>query len=128
MGDLLEQIINHLIAGGFASAKDVDIFKDYSPEDPDNCIVVYEYNGSPVARGTNMNVRAIQIVCRNLKAKEAKLLSWNIYNYLYKQDYFIAFGARKCLIALRNTPIKTGVDEKNRLLWAFNLAITTNFD
>lgn len=128
MGDLLEQIINYIIAGNLATAKDVDIFKDYSPDEPGNCIIVYEYTGSRPAHMTDMSVRSIQIVCRNTKAVNAKSLAWQVYKLLYKEDKFITFGTRKCLIALRNTPVKTGVDEKNRLLWAFNVAITTNFD
>lgn len=128
MGDLLEDVIQYIIDANLANKKDVDIFKDYSPKEPDKCIIIYEYNGSAPADFTNMSVRSVQITSRAKTAKDAKLVSWQIYKALYKEDLNITLGTRKALIALRNTPIKIDVDEKNRYLWAFNVAITTNFD
>lgn len=128
MGDLLEDIINFIISAGLATKKDTDIFKDYSPKEPDKCIIIYEYAGSTPGVFTDLSVRSIQVVCRAKAAKDAKALSWLIYKALYKEDLNITLGARKALIALRNTPNKIDVDEKNRYLWAFNVAITTNFD
>lgn len=128
MGDLLNEIIEYIIASGFATAKDSDIFKDFSPKEPDEAVMVYEYNGSAPAPFTNTSVRSIQIVCRSKKNVEVKPKIWGIYKSFAEHGQFITLGQRKCLLALRNTPIKIGVDEKNRNLWAFNMGLTTNFD
>ncbi len=128
MGDLLEDVIQYIIDAGLATEKDVDIFKDYSPKEPDSCTIVYEYNGSVPAMFTHTSVRSVQITSRAKSAKNAKLKSWQIYTALYKEDLNITLGVHKALIALRNTPIKIDVDEKNRYLWAFNVAITINFN
>lgn len=128
MGDLLDDIIQYIIANSLANKKDSDIFKDYSPKEPDNCIIVYEYAGSSPAPFTDISVRSIQIVCRAKDNKIAKPKCWSIYKLFHKEDLMIQLNARKCIIEMRNTPIKIGVDEQNRNLWAFNFALTTNLD
>jgi len=128
MGDLLGDVINYIIAGHLATKKDKDIFKDYSPKDPDSCICVYEYNGSAPALFTDMSVRSVQITVRARNSTEAKPKCWALYKLLRKEDLLIQLGNRKCIISTRNTPLKIGVDEKQRVIWAFNLGITTNFD
>lgn len=128
MGDLLDAIINFIIAAGKASVKDTDIFKEYASKDPNDVIILYEYAGSAPAPFTNMSVRSIQVVVRSKQSQTAKTKSWGLYNLFHKSDSFIIIGARKCLIEMRNTPIKIGVDSTDRILWAFNMALTTNLD
>lgn len=126
--DLLNDIINVIIAEGYATQKDVDIFKDYSPSEPDACIIVYEYNGSPIGKFTDLSVRSIQIVVRSKMGQEAKILANTILKIFNPDTSMMTIGTRKCIIANRNTPIKIGVDDQDRKLYAFNLGITTNLD
>ena len=128
MADLLLDVINHIVGKGLATQKDKDIFKDYSPDTPDTCIIVYEYAGSPPAAFTTISVRSVQIVVRSIKSQMAKNLAWNTFSVLNPPDGVMPIEERMCIIANRNTPTKIGVDEKNRYLYAFNLGITTNFD
>lgn len=128
MFELLQEIIQHIIDSGEATAKDVDIFKNFSPTEPDSCVCVYEYAGTAPGVFTNMSVRSVQITARAKKSNEAKLKLWSIYKSLYAEDSFITLGTRKCIITMRNTPIKIDVDNKGRTIWAFNMGITTNFD
>jgi hypothetical protein len=128
MNDLLLDVINYIIAQGCATKKDVDIFKDYSPDSPDECVIIYEYNGSAPAPFTEVSVRSIQIVVRGFKSQACKALSWKIFKTLHPENKMMNIGTRKCIIANRNTPGKIGVDENRRYLYAFNLGITTNFD
>lgn len=121
---LLDNVINYLIAEHVAKTKDSDIFKDYAPKSPDDCIIVYEYQGTPPAMFTKTSVRNVQIVGRSKKNVVAKQLAWNCYNVLYQEDMNINLGGKQGLIAVRNTPVKIGVDEQNRMLFAFNVAIT----
>lgn len=128
MTDLLLEVINHIVSAQLANAKDVDIFKDYSPSSPDSCVIVYEYQGSAPAPFTDISVRSVQIVARAKNSQEAKAKAWSIYHIFHAEDNLITLNNQVRIIACRNTPIKIGVDELNRYLYAFNLGITTNFD
>lgn len=128
MNDVLLAIIDYLIAGGFAVAKDTDIFRDFTPELPDACVIVNEYAGSSPAPFTDMSVRSIQIEVRNKSQINGKTLCWSIYKSLYSDDNMITLNSRRCIIEMRNTPIKIFVDEHGRSVIAFNLALTTNFN
>lgn len=127
MNDLLLDIINYIIAHGLAVAKDVDIFKDYSPVNPVDCTIIYEYNGTEPASFTRTSVRSIQVTARAKSGAIASKKCWDIFNLMYQEDGLITIGTRKCIIGMRNTPTKIAVDEQNRVLFAFNCAITTNF-
>jgi hypothetical protein len=126
--DLLTDIITTIVSNGLAVQKDVDIFKDYSPENPDTCIIVYEYNGSPIGIFTDLSVRSVQIVVRNKIGQEAKKLADQVLKLFNPETGIMLIQSRTCVIANRNTPIKIGVDEHDRKLYAFNLGITTNLD
>lgn len=128
MQDLLLSIINFIIGKHLATAKDVDIFKDYSPPKPDHCTMVYEYNGSEPAPYTDISVRSIQIVVRDKSSQAAKAASWLIFQEFQAPTQIMKIGQRTCIVAIRNTPVKIGVDEQGRYLYAFNMGITTNFD
>lgn len=126
---MLNDIINLIIASGLATKKDKDIFKDYVPKNADNCIIVYEYGGSGMAPFTDTSVRSIQIV---VKSKESKFATEKI-NSIFKlfhssESQFLTIGERACIIQCRNTPIKIGVDEQGKKMYAFNLGITATID
>jgi hypothetical protein len=121
---LLDNVISYLITEHVANAKDSDIFKDYAPKSPDDCIIVYEYQGTPPAMFTKTSVRNVQIVGRSKKNVIAKQLAWNCYNVMSHDDMNITLGGKQGLIAVKNTPVKIGVDEQGRMLFAFNMAIT----
>ena len=123
---LLDNTIQYIIDNGLATAKDTDIFKEYAPKTPDDCTIVYEYNGSPPAMFTNMSVRSIQIVSRAKTQAVAKPQAWNLYKLFHQDSLQITLGTQKAIIKMRNTPIKIGVDELGRCLWAFNMALTIN--
>jgi hypothetical protein len=125
---LLEDIINNIIGAGLATAKDTDIFKDYVPPIPDSCIIVSEYQGSPVADFTDVSVRSVQVMVRNLSKVSAKQLCWSIFQLFCYPTKIVNLRTRICIVANRNTPFKIGVDEKNRAQYVFNMGITTNFD
>ena len=128
MHDLLNDIIDMIIAQGLAKAKDVDIFKDFAPAKPDDIISIYEYAGTAPAVFTTTSVRSVQVCVRAKTNANGKKLCWDIYKAMYREDSLIDLGGKRCIIAMRNTPLKIDVDDKNRPLYAFNCAITTNFD
>lgn len=126
--DLLDEVITYIISNNYATKKDTDIFKDYSPKSPDDCVIVYEYKGSAVHEWEDISVRSIQIVVRAKNITNAKTLCWNIFKTLNPPGGMMLINTRKVIVSNRNTPIKIATDEFNRNLVAFNLGITTNFD
>lgn len=128
MADLLVDIIDYIIAGGLATAKDVDIFRDYSPSSPDACVVLYEYQGTEPAPFTDMSVRSVQATARDKDVAAARAKCTALYKLLHDENLLTQIGTRKCLIQMRNTPIKIGVDLSQRTIYGFNMGITTNND
>lgn len=123
---LVDNVIQRLIDDEICSKKDKDIFKEYAPKNPDDCIIVYEYAGSAPAYGTTVSVRSIQVVSRGKKQVTAKEKAWQAYRSLHQESLFLSIGNQRAIVQVRNTPIKIGTDEVNRTLFAFNVAITIN--
>lgn len=126
--ELIVDVINHIVAAGTAVGKDTDIFKDFTPATPDDVIGVFEYNGTGPAPFTDMSVRSVQITVRSKSANQARQKAWQIYKCLYSENGLATIGSRKCIVSMRNTPIKIDVDSQGRTIFAFNCGITTNFD
>lgn len=125
MYDLMLALINKTIDGGLATEKDKDIFKDYTPEDPNTCITIREYNGIPGPWYSEMGVRSIQIEVRSKKSQEALALIWQLYELHKPKEEISSIGDQKCIINMRSTPIKIGTDQNNRYQYSFNMGITT---
>ena len=126
MTDILLLVIDYLIAQEVATAKDVDIFKDFYPETPDQCISVFEYSGVGPAPQTNTSVRSIQIACRSKSGQQAMQKCWQCYEALFEESLIVSLGEHKCIVAMRNTPIKIDRDDEQRTIYAFNMGITIN--
>lgn len=125
---LLDDFIDYIISLGLATESDVDIFSNYSPDSPDDCICVYEYNGSEPSKWAPVGVRSFQIVCRGKQRATAKQQCWDIYNMLLPfNSNIIHVSDIDGILALRNSPILIDIDDKHRALYAFNLAITIQY-
>lgn len=130
--DILEVIIQLLIANGLATAKDKDIFKDYHPEDIDNIFSVIETDTSGMNIYSSRNVRYLQFFFRNRRVTVAKEIAGRVFNFLYKacQDEagnitpFITLNGVACPIAFENSPRKIGTDEQGRHLVTFDISLT----
>ncbi len=126
--DILQAIIDYLIDQGLATTKDVDIFKDYAPEDPDEIISIFEYNGSGVANYAEMSVRSIQVFVRAQTSAEARTKIWGLYYSMFRENLYITLADQVCLISMRNTPYKVQKDERGRVVFVFNCGITTSIN
>lgn len=131
MATLLEDIVQYIIDNNLAVATGTDIFYDFEPDEPTNVIVVREYDG----RGSDLPaetgcVRYVQITTRNKQLTPAKALANSIYKLFIRPDENINNlpNERWCIFSPKNTPIKLRVDNKNRIICGFNIAITTNLD
>lgn len=128
MVDLIGDIVNIIIEEQLAEAADVDIFKDFIPENPDDIVVVSEYSSLAVVPFANASVRSIQILCRAKSASKAREKCWKIFDSFLSKLPMTTIGGRTCVLALRNAPFKIEVDKKNRHLYVFNMGITINFN
>lgn len=126
MRDLLLEIIEYLVAEGMASEKDVDIFKDFTPDQPDTCLIVREYAGGPAPWYSEASQRSVQIVARSKSSQEAMQKAWAAYNKLKPDTSIVDYLGHPCIVHMRNTPVKTHKDERGRVIYAFNMGVITN--
>lgn len=129
MGDLLLDLVTYLQVKGVVGSDGVDVFRDFSPDTPDSVVVLFEYAGTPDSV-SEVGVRSTQVMVRDLNAEQARRKAWDIYNVLNvpKDRIIYLTSSRWAIILPRQTPFKIGVDEQNRILWGFNLAVTTYGD
>ncbi len=126
VADLLLDIVTFLQVKGHITGDGIDVFRDFMPDAPDNVVALHEYAGIP----SFADVRSVQVMVRNVNADLAKQKTWSIFKELDVPEDRILYltGTRWAIIVARQTPFKVGVDESNRVLWGFNLAITTSRD
>ncbi len=129
MADLLLDVINYLKLAGLVSGDGIDCFRDFSPPAPDSAVILNEYGGNP-SEASEAAVRSVQVVVRDVNAATAKSKSWQLFGALDRpEDRIIQLTAQRwCIILARQTPFKIGTDENSRVLWGFNLAMTTTRD
>lgn len=127
MVDLIGDVANLIIGEELAQAVDVDIFKDFIPDNPDDIVVVSEYSSLQVVAFANASVRSIQIVCRSKSNSKAREKCWKIFDTFLSRIPITTIGGRTCVLAIRNAPFKMEVDKKNRHLYVFNMGVTINF-
>lgn len=130
MATLLEDIVSYIIAQGLATADGVDIFRDFSPDLPDDVVAVYEYAGNPTTKGVGCRVRSIQITTRSASAATAQGKANSLYNVLDQAEESILtlVPGRDVIAVARQTPYKIMVDANKRLIYGFNIAMTTQQD
>lgn len=126
LADLLLDLVTYLQLKGHVTGDGIDTFRDFAPNAPNNLVVLFEYGGVPGLA----DVRNVQIMVRNVDPDAAKQKAWSIFKELDIPEDRILYltDTRWTIIAARQTPFKIGVDENNRILWGFNLAITTPRD
>jgi hypothetical protein len=128
---LLEDLVAFIVAAGLAVGDNVDTFRDYSPDDPDDTIVFYEYDAiSTSDKGYSVSVRYVQVACRSATVAGAKAKCDALFNLFNRPDENITDlpNGRWSIIVVKNPPLKISLDERDRIIYAFNMAITTNVD
>jgi len=130
MANLLLDIANYLVSKGLAIADGVDIFRDFSPDKPDDCIILNEYSGPPTPDGVDAVERDVQVVVRSVEAADARSKCWSIFNEIDKPTNRIIYftESRWAIVYAKQTPFRMGTDVNNRVLYAFNVGIATYRD
>ena len=129
MSDLLLDLINHLENKLIIEGDSIDAFRDFTPEAPDNVVVIHEYSGSPTPLHATFLHRSFQVTARSKNAVEAK----NKCNQIF--DEFSPLGraktlsnSRVCQIYPRQAPFRIKVDDSGRVTYGFNMGVTAERD
>lgn len=131
MSYLLDDIAQFLVEREICEGLAVDIFTDKLPDAPDNCYAIFEYDGLPEMPWESAVHRNVQIICRGTTASIAKANATSVHNLIKEsldETGRIDFNSRFTQTTLRQTPFKVDEDEKNRVVFGFNLGVTTSID
>lgn len=125
---LLLDLILYFESLDLVAGDGIDCFRDFSPEDPDDVVVLYEYSSSmPVKFDVIVN-RSVQVTARSRDPDAAREKALQLYESLMTCDTAkrIDFtNDRWGQVSLRQTPFKIKVDENNRFVYGFNLGVAT---
>jgi len=128
MADLLLDMVNYAIAQDVVTGDGVDIFRDFMPDGPDNCVALIEYSGE-VAFINNMLNRSIQVRIRNTDYVNCKVKAIAMYDILYQPESEIRIvdftATRWGIVKAREYPYLLNRDERDRYIFTFRLGIVT---
>lgn len=128
MADLLLDLTALLVTEGVVTCDGIDCFRDFTPNEPNDIVVLNEYAGVP-SETCSAAVRSIQVISRGVNASTAKQRIWDIYKLLNTpENRLMTLGDRWLIVLPRQTPFRIDVDKNNRIIWGFNVAITTVSD
>ena len=129
MASLLEDMIAYFTSLSIVEGDGIDSFRDFTPETPDNVLVLHEYAGGNVDNFIVEVHRSVQISVRDASASIAKSKAIQICTALKTPNLIVHFTpTRMGQVYIRQTPFKLGIDDKNRVTYAFNIGITTTIE
>lgn len=131
MSNLQIDLAQYLIANGIGTGDGNDIFRDFTPDTPDNIVVFYEYAGSPVIGPIDAANRSIQVRVRDKSYASARSRIHQIYRLLHTPEESVKIGlpnGRWMIGTARQTPYKLMEDSAKRTVYAFNYAVLTYTD
>jgi len=126
---LLESLVTYGISKGVLVGDGDDSFRDFMPEAPDSVVVFHEYAGSPVSQFTTSVHRSVQVKVRDKDANTARSKAWQLVDIFKSTTESLRVDFTDSLwgqVYIRQTPFKLSQDESNRVIYCFNLGITTN--
>lgn len=116
---LLQDISAHLKTNGVS----VPINFNFSKEKNENCIVLWQYDGTPNALARNSKV---QITVKNTNMQLAEKMADSIYSILYPMEQFqkaIEINGKLMHIYPIQEPFYNEQDQNNRHCYVFNINI-----
>lgn len=131
MSLLLEDILTELVDQGLYTGLGKDAFWDKMPAMPDRCITLYEYTGLPEVPYEEAVHRSVQVTCRNTSASLAKTDAERVHEFIVSsldETGRIDYNSRFTQTSLRQTPFKIDEDDNTRVIFGFNMGITTSRD
>ncbi len=132
MATLLKDIVDYFTAKGLIQGDGIDAFRDFQPEAPDNIVSLHEYKGDPISAYTDAVHRSVQVVVRNKSAEAAQSLAKQLCQSIIEDSAMnkrVDFTATRWgQVHIRQAPYKFSQDENDRVLYGFNLGITTTIE
>ncbi len=129
----LEELADYLIiyASDVVTENGVDLFWDKTPDEPDNCVSLHEYDGAVNFAGNDL-LRSVQVRVRNTSYENARININIIFDLLYNPDDDVRFiqinPTRWIQVSPRTPPYKLARDETGREIFIFNMGVRTNRD
>lgn len=126
---LLEYLILYGVNKGVLMGDGVDSFRDFTPPSPDSVVVFHEYAGDPVSVFTEVVHRSVQVKVRDKNAEAARAKAAQIASIFKSSTEDLRINLTEdvwCQVYVRQMPFKLMHDESDRIIYCFNLGITTN--
>lgn len=124
---MLNEIGTYLQAQGIGTVG-VDIFLGLLPDQPDNCIALFEYAGSPPDLHWEGEYPGLQVRVRNKSYSSGRAEIGQILKLLHGLHETTLSGTRYLLIKARGTPEVLKRDASNRIEWFVNFEIIKESD
>jgi hypothetical protein len=131
MSNLQIDLAEYLVANGIGTGDGKDIFRDFTPDTPDNIVILYEYAGSPLNAGIDAANRSIQVRVRDKSYASARARINSIYRLLHTPEDMVKINLpneRWMVGTARQSPYKLMEDSVKRTIFAFNYAVLTYTD
>lgn len=126
---LLLDIVTFLTDKHIVQGDGVDAFRDFMPEAPDSLVALHEYKGDPAVFYDTAVNRSVQVTVRDKDADIARQRSLEIYKVLTSENLIVQFTPdRWGQVHLRQPPFKIGQDSNDRVIYGFNVGITTTIE
>ena len=126
---LLLDIVTYLTDKGAVTGDGIDTFRDFLPENPDSLVALIEYAGNPMVPYEPTAHRSVQVSVRDKSADAARRKALEIFNLFQSENHIVDFTPdRWGQVFLRQTPFRLSTDKSNRVVYAFNMGITTTIE
>jgi hypothetical protein len=119
---MLNEIGTYLQSQGIGTLG-TNLFLGLMPDQPDNCIALFEYAGSPPDLHWNGEYPGLQVRVRNKSYATARTKIQEIYEELHGLHDQMLSGTRYLLIKARGSPEILKRDENNRVELFINFEI-----
>jgi hypothetical protein len=124
---LLLDIVNILVNADVCDGDGVDAFRDYLPDEPEEIVVLSEYESPyPRVHYEEKIVRLVQVLARSNNPDTARTRALAAYNALVDYEKGKIFNGRLMQVHLRSTPFKHSVNTNKSIMYAFNMGVTTS--
>lgn len=126
---LLLTLVEYLVERGICIGDGEDCYRDFMPEEPDHAVVLHEYNSDDLSQFTDQVHRSVQIKVRDRDATVAREKAVAVCKAFRsnREDRRIDFSDTAWgQVYVRQTPFKLLQDEAGRVVYCFNLGITTD--
>ncbi|HHV98601.1 MAG TPA: hypothetical protein GXX36_03350 [Clostridiaceae bacterium] len=124
---MLNEIGAYLQSQGIGTLA-TDLFLGQMPEEPDNCIALFEYAGNPPDLHWNGEYPGLQVRVRNKSYAAGRAKIQQIYGLLHGLHGQVLSGTRYLLIKARGNPEVLQRDENNRIEFFVNFEVIKERD